>query len=329
MSAPAASSAADIAVVMVTYQVKELARAALRSLLDDAAASHLRLRVVVVDNASSDGAAAALQREFPQITLIANRQNRGFAAANNQGLRALGYLEERQKVSAPLPAAVYLLNPDTITPPGATAALLAALQAEERVGLVGARLRYGDGGHQHSAFRFPGLRQLWAEFGWLPGRLREGRFNGRYPLREYERGRPFAVDCVLGAAMMARREALQDVGGLDEAYVMYCEEIDWAWRMRRAGWQVRCAPAATITHLSGRSSAQLPAASALRLWQSRMRLYQRIHPRWKWRIARALIARGIGRRLRQLRADGEAERALAASYRAIIDEARAREVGRP
>ena len=311
-----------IAVVMVTYNVRELAREALGSLLEDAAASQLVLRIAVVDNASSDGTVAALAAEFPQIVLIANNANVGYTAANNQGLRALGYLNERKPTATNLPAAVYLLNPDTITQPGATAALLAALSAAE-VGLVGARLRYSDGRHQHSAFCFPGLRQLWAEFGWLPGRLREGRTNGRYPLSKYASGQPFVVDFVLGAAMMARREAVQQVGGLDESYVMYCEEIDWAWRMRRAGWQVRSVPAATVTHLSGQSSSQLLAASVLHLWRSRLRLYDRIHPRWKRELARALIARGMRHRLRQLQPRTESEHALAASYREVISLARA------
>ena len=323
MSAPTHDLSSTIAVVMVTYNVRELAREALRSLQEDAAASQLALRIAVVDNASSDGTVAALVAEFPQITFIANSANAGYAAANNQGLHALGYLNEENPTATDLPAAVYLLNPDTITQPGATAALLTALSAAAAVGLVGARLRYGDGRHQHSAFRFPGLRQLWAEFGWLPGRLREGRTNGRYPLSKYESEQPFAVDFVLGAAMMARREAVQQVSGLDESYVMYCEEIDWAWRMRRAGWQVRCAPAATITHLSGQSSAQRPAASALQLWRSRLRLYDRIHPRWKRKLARALIARGMRRRLHQLHPRAETERALADSYREVIALARA------
>lgn len=309
-----------IGVVMVTYNVCDLAGDALSSLIEDASASQLPLQMVVVDNASTDGSAGTLQKRFPQITLIANERNVGFATANNQGLRALGFWADGVK-EADLPAAVYLLNPDTISHRGATAALWNALQSEQ-VGLVGARLQYSDGQHQHSAFRFPGLWQLWAEFGWLPGRMREGRTNGRYPMRRYQGQAPFNVDFVLGATMMLRSTVVQQVGSLDEGYVMYCEEIDWAWRIRRAGWQVQCVPAARVTHLGGRSSEQLPAQSAFLLWSSRLRLYDRIHPRWKEMLARRLIRYGMGRRLRRMSQATEEERVLAARYRELIQLAR-------
>ena len=305
-----------IGVVMVTYNVCDLASAALSSLLEDATSSGLNLQIVVVDNASSDETASTLIERFPQITTIPNEENIGFAAANNQGLRALGFWGDTHD-KFDLPHAVYLLNPDTITHPGATAALWQALQSAS-VGLVGARLQYGDGSHQHSAFGFPGLWQLWAEFGWLPGRMREGRINGRYPRSQYQGGAPFSVDFVLGATMMLRSEVVQRVGGLDEEFVMYCEEIDWAWRIRKAGWQVQCVPAALVTHLGGRSSEQLPASSAFHLWSSRLKLYDRIHPRWKRVWARRLIRFGIRRRLRQMPIRTDTDRALASRYRKLV-----------
>ena len=101
---------------------------------------------------------------------------------------------------------------------------------------------------------------------------------------QYQGGASFSVDFVLGATMMLRSEVVQRVGGLDEEFVMYCEEIDWAWRIRKAGWQVQCVPAALVTHLGGRSSEQLPASSAFHLWSSRLKLYDRIHPRWETRL---------------------------------------------
>lgn len=314
MKAADAVISPTIGVVMVTYNVGELAATALGSLIEDAKSSRIALRIVVVDNASSDPTVAMLQQRFPQIAIISNEQNIGFAGANNQGLRALGFW---QAAHDDLPQAAYLLNPDTLTHPGATAALWQALQSPA-IGLVGARLQYGDGNHQHSAFRFPGLWQLWAEFGWLPGRLREGRTNGRYPRSHYQGGAPFAVDFVLGATMMLRSEVVQEIGGLDETFVMYCEEIDWAWRIRQAGWRVLCVPAALITHLGGRSSEQLPANSAYHLWSSRLKLYDRIHPRWKGALARRLIRIGIRQRLRQLPMRTEADRELASCYRELI-----------
>lgn len=314
-----AEGSPSLAVVLVTWNVRDLALDALDSLFADLKAhGPAGARVWVVDNASGDGTVDAVARRFPQVNLIAGERNRGFAGGNNIALRAMGFGGRRR---ADLPRAVYLLNPDTLTQPGATATLYRALFAAPDVGLVGARLSYEDGSFQHSAFMFPGLRQLWAEFYPLPGRLVEGRFNGRYPRKCYDAGRPFAIDFPLGATMMLRREVIEDTGMFDEGFALYCEEIDWAWRIRKAGWRAQCVPAARVTHLVGRSSAQARPESVLKLWRSRMRLYRKHHPRWRNRLARRLMADGLRRRLRQLGRSAEDE-ALAAVNRALIADLR-------
>ncbi len=280
-----------LAVVLVTWNVRALALDALRSLYADLEASGLTADVYVVDSASSDGTPAAIAEEFPQVKLIASDENLGFARANNLALR--------QIMSAPEPPpAVYLLNPDTITQPGATRALYDALLADPRVGLVGANLSYGDGSFQPGAFGFPGLRQLWVEFFPTPGRMILGAFNGRYPQALYERGEPFPVDCVLGATMMLRREVIEQTGMFDEQFFMYCEEIDWAWRIHEAGWGVCCVPSARVTHLSGQSTTQVRPRSVVDLWTSRLLLAKKHYPAWKRLLARGLIAAGMARRAR-------------------------------
>ncbi|MFN8451099.1 MAG: glycosyltransferase [Anaerolineae bacterium] len=137
-----------LAVVIVTWNVRDLALDALRSLYADLDASGLRAEVYVVDSASSDGTPAAVAAAFPQVKLTASAENLGFGRANNLAIRQIMEAAEQ-------PQAIYLLNPDTITQPGATRALYDALLAEPRVGLVGARLSYGDGSFQHGAFGFP------------------------------------------------------------------------------------------------------------------------------------------------------------------------------
>ena len=216
---------------------------------------------------------------------------------------------------------MYLLNPDTRTQPGATRKLHEALLAAPATGLVGARLSYEDGSFQHSAFQFPGLRQLWAELFPTPGRLIEGRFNGRYPRACYDAGRPFRVDFPLGATMMLRREVIEQTGMFDERYALYCEEIDWAWRIRKAGWQVLCVPAARVTHLAGRSSSQARPDSLVKLWRSRLRLYAQHHPPWRVWLARRLIALGMQRQIRQLRATGQ-DAALVAACETVLHDLR-------
>ena len=308
-----------LAVVLVTWNVRELALAALESLFEDLTAQGPPdSQVWVVDNASADGTAQAVAQRFPQVHLIASEHNLGFGAGNNLALRAMGFGGQS---ATQLPKAVYLLNPDTLTQPGATRALYDALSNAPNIGLVGAQLSYEDGSFQHSAFQFPGLRQLWAEFYPLPGRLIEGRFNGRYPRALYVAGQPFAIDFPLGATMMLRREVIETTGMFDEGYALYCEEIDWAWRIRKAGWQALCVPAARVTHLEGRSSSQARPESVIRLWRSRLRLYRAHHPRWRLWLARQLIIRGLRRRLRQAR-QATRDSTLVEAYETVLKDLR-------
>jgi N-acetylglucosaminyl-diphospho-decaprenol L-rhamnosyltransferase len=281
----------DLAVVIVTWNVRELALNALRSLFADLEVNGPEADVYVVDSASSDGTAAAVESAFPQVKLTTSAENLGFGRANNVALRQIGFGEN---TTQRLPKAVYLLNPDTITHPGATRVLYDTLMGDSKLGLVGARLEYEDGSFQHSAFHFPGLRQLWVEFFPTPGRLHDSEFNGRYPRAFYDAGQPFPVDFPLGATMMLRREVIEQTGMFDEQFFMYCEETDWAWRIHKAGWEVRCVPAAQVTHLSGKSTGQARPQSVINLWTSRLRLYRKHHPAWKAVVARLMIAVGMG-----------------------------------
>lgn len=279
-----------LTVVIVSWNVRDLLAACLRSLQADLARDGLSADIWVVDNGSTDGTPEVIARDFPAVRLIARRDNPGFAAANNQAIRAA--LE-----TAP-PRYFWLLNPDTEVLPGATAALVAAMETHPRVGVAGAKLLYPDGSLQHSAFRFPGLVQLAFDLFPFPSRLYETRLNGRYPRRLYDGESPFFVDHPLGAAMMVRTEAVEQVGLLDEEYRIYCEEIDWCWRMRRAGWRALCVPAARVVHHVGRSTGQVPISSFVNLWTSRARLYARYHGPVTRRLARVLVHAGMRQRMR-------------------------------
>ena len=291
----------DLAIVIVTWNVRDLALNALASLYNDLHEHGPEAtEVYVVDNASTDGTVDAIASDFPQVHLIASCENLGFGAGNNRALREIGF---GHKLSDDLPHAVYLLNPDTVTQPGATSTLYNALMSDPKTGLVGARLTYEDGSFQHSAFRFPGLRQIWIEFFPTPGRFYESGFNGRYPRPLYESDDPFAIDFPLGATMMLRREVIEQTGMFDEGFFMYCEEIDWAWRIRKAGWVVKCFPAAHVTHLEGQSTGQARPESIVNLWRSRLRLYRKHHSAWKLALARQMIAVGMGHKARQIEQD--------------------------
>jgi N-acetylglucosaminyl-diphospho-decaprenol L-rhamnosyltransferase len=286
----------DLAIIIVNWNVRELLAACLRTVQADLAASNLSGQIWVVDNASSDGSVELVRREFPEVRLIASDQNLGFAAGNNVALRAMGFPDG--EVSN-LPQAVLLLNPDTEVHLGALPALVDFLYSTPTAGIVGARLVYGDGSFQHSVFSFPGLWQLAIELLPLPGRLAESRLNGRYPPALYEQGQPFRVDHPLGAAMCVRREAIRQIGLLDEGYHMYVEEIDWARRIALAGWEAYCVPAAAVTHLGGQSTGQVGTDSLVNLWTSRYRFYRNhYHPLKVW-LATRIVQMGIRLKINQ------------------------------
>jgi len=308
----------DLAVVLVSWNVRELVLDALRSLYDDLAVSGLSHKVHVVDNASIDGTTQAIEEAFPQVALTASETNLGFGAGNNLALRQMGF---GQADTSDLPRAVFLLNCDTITKRGATRTMFDALTSAPDVGLVGAQLEFGDGRFQHGAFTFPGIKQLWAELFPTPGRFIEGEFNGRYPRSQYQQNRPFPVDFTLGATMMLRREVIQQTGMFDETFFMYGEEIDWAWRIRNAGWQVLMVPAAHIVHFGAQSTSQVKPLSVINLWASRLHLFDKYFPAWKRWLARHLIVLGMTNRIRQTKADGNLtfsdRRALIDAYRQV------------
>jgi N-acetylglucosaminyl-diphospho-decaprenol L-rhamnosyltransferase len=282
----------ELAVIIVTWNVRDLVLQAIQTLLDDMESSGLAGRVYVVDSASRDDTVSVIRERFPQVDLYASPDNLGFGRANNHAIK-------RVMASPVLPNAVYLLNPDTITHKGATRALYDALIGQDHVGLVGAQLEYEDGSFQHGAFQFPGLRQLWVELFPTPGRLIESGFNGRYDRALYEQGKPFSVDFPLGATMMLKPQVIQQTGMFDEDFFMYCEEIDWAWRIKKAGWEVQSVPSARVVHLSGKSTSQVRASSLINLWESRIRLFTKHYPAWKLAVAKQMIAKGMAKRQQQ------------------------------
>lgn len=279
----------DISVVIVSWNVRQYLGECLRSVHAELDRSHLNADVWVVDNASVDGSAEFVRDLYPNTNVVANRENLGFGAANNQGITLA------KKASNP--RYYFLLNPDTIVRPGAIGRQVAYMEANQQVGMCGARLVYGDGRLQHSAFEFPGIRQLLFEFFPFPARLYETRLNGRYPAKWYQpHVTPFSVGHPLGAAMMIRREVIEATHGFDEAFHMYCEEIDWAWRIQAAGWEICTIPSAEIVHYGGQSSKQIAAQSVIYLWQSRAKLYRKYYEPWKINLAQRIVRNGLARR---------------------------------
>jgi hypothetical protein len=311
-----------LAIVVVSYNVRDLLQRCLQSIRASAAhaADRLAVTTVVVDNASQDGSAELVATEFPEVALIALESNFGFTGANNLAFRRLGFPVCAARAGQEAPAAlaggildappdyVLLLNPDAEPQGAALGELVDAMRARPDAGACGARLQYGDGGFQHGAFRFPGLAQAALDLFPLEGvrgahRLRDGTVNGRYPQALWDGAEPFPVDFVLGAALLLRGAAIRQIGGLDEGYWMYCEEMDWCRRARSGGWRAYAVPAARVVHHEGQSSRQRRWRSFEQLWRSRFRyfsIYQADYPPGFPAALRGLVRVGIARQRKVL-----------------------------
>ena len=249
----------DLAIVIVNYNVAPLLRRCLHAVFNSEGGC--TFEVCVVDNNSQDDSVAMVRSEFPDVKLIANQANVGYPAANNQGLRALAVAPEATGRGEDVPRYAVLLNPDTEVPPNAFVDLAGYMDAHADVGVVGPKLVLPDGSLDLACrrgfdsmsalvYRMVGLSRL------FPRSPRFGRYNMTY-LDENEMAE---VDSVVGAFMMVRTAALQGVGLLDDRFWMYGEDLDWAKRIKNAGWRVVYNPAVTVLHVKRASSRQNPRA---------------------------------------------------------------------
>jgi GT2 family glycosyltransferase len=250
-------SSPDVSVVIVSYNTKAMLDACLRSV---AASDGVALEVWVVDNASPDGSAAHVASAFPDVRLIRNRENRGFAAANN-----LAIAEARGRN-------VLLLNPDTLIQPGTIAMLAGFLDAQPQVGIVGPRVLNHDGSLQSCGQWYPTLRD---EILLSRNVRRLGRVLLGEPPAPPSATKETRVDWVDGCCLMIRRDALESIGPLDEQYFLYAEELDWCRTAKARGWQIATCPAAEMVHLQGQSSGQVKAGALAALIEARLRYYRK------------------------------------------------------
>ena len=239
-----------LTITIVSWNTRKLLRDCLASIASDpglslsnqrSAAGGLPIEIIVVDNASADGSVEMVQREFPDIHLIVNESNLGFARANNRGIAA-----SRGRY-------VLLLNSDTLASAGALDTLVAFMDAHPEAGVVGPRLLRPVGMAQ--PYAFGGDPTL----GYLARRGLNRRLRRRY-LHDWNTDAIQEVDWVSGACLMARRAAIEQAGPLDESLFMYFEDNEWCLRIRKAGWKVYYDPQAAIVHLGGQSLAKNPTA---------------------------------------------------------------------
>lgn len=248
----------DMGVAIVNWNTRDLLRQCLVSVFDDGA-----IEVVVADNGSTDGSVEMVAREFPQVILLVNADNPGYGAAANTAIR---------RGSAPY---VLALNSDTILRRGALRALAGYLDQHPRAAIVGPRLRNPDGSLQRSCFPFPGpfvplIKR--PPIATVVERL--PRLRDRY-VSQFDHNRDRRVPWVLGAALGIRRAAFDAVGGFDESFVMYFEEVDLCRRLQQAGWEIHFAPVTDVTHIGGASTRQQRAEMLVRLSLSSVAFHRR------------------------------------------------------
>ena len=246
----------DLSVIIVNWNSKELLLPCLDSIYQTC--QGVAMEVFVIDNASTDGSGEAVKERFPKVTFIQNQKNVGFAMANNQALRLSkgNYL--------------LLLNPDTKMKEGAIERLVSLMESSPEAGVVGAQLLNDDGSKQNSIANFPSLA---TEF--LNKSLLRWLFPKQFPGKERDYSNPLEVDSVIGACMMVRREAMDQVGLLDEEYFLFLEETDWCYRMKKEGWKVYHIPQAEIYHFQGKSAEREKRKAKIEYYRSRYYFFKK------------------------------------------------------
>lgn len=257
-----------LSVIIVSWNTQSLLRRCLETLKDEL--SGIEHEVYVVDNASADGSAPMVAKEHAWVHLLANRENRGFAAANNQALAlATGQY-------------LLLLNPDTEVLPGSLHTLVQFLDEHSDAGVVAPQLLNSDGSIQRSCRQFPTFAGMLYELLGL-SRLFPGRAQFRqYKMLDWNHDDERQVDQPEGACLLTRRAVIDEVGALDEGFFMLFEEVDWCYRVKKAGWQIWFTPSAQIVHHYGQSINQVKVRMILSSHRGLYRFWRKHYQNGRW-----------------------------------------------
>jgi GT2 family glycosyltransferase len=267
---------ADVSVIIVSWNTRELLTNCLRSVFNESPA--LSLEVIVIDNASRDGTPEMIRSEFPEVKLIVNSENRGFAAANNQGFRiGVGRY-------------MLMLNPDTEVWDGAIKTSIDYAEAHPDVGIVGCQVYLSETEIQRTGMAFPSAWNLALTMSGLSRAFSRSRLFGAPELGWWDRKDERDLDVISGMFMLIRRAALDQVGLLDEAYFVYAEETDLCFRFSRAGWRRVFIPTARILHVDGGSkcTGQVSVKMFVQLQKSLMIYFAKNTGTASWLAAKAL-----------------------------------------
>ena len=278
----------DLSVIILNWNARNYLEKSLASLV--CVPQYLDMEVFLVDNDSEDDSVGMVREKFPTVTVIANRENRGFGAGNN--------------LAVPQTSGRYVLflNPDTVVTDGALAGLVAFADANPDIGVLGPKLLNGDSSLQYSCRRFPNLATGFFRNTPLGRLLPKNKFASDYLMKEFDHLAPIDVDWVSGAALLMRRELIDQIGAFDEDFFMYCEDVDVCWRAGKAvgpngkNWRVTYFPDSVIYHLIGKSSDLVPTRMTYEFHRSQYLFYKKHYAASTPLPLRPLIPVGIGLR---------------------------------
>lgn len=271
----------DLSILIVNYNTRELTLDALRSVYRSQ--TKYTFEVILIDNHSTDGSVEAIKEEFPQVKIIENQENVGFAKANNQGIRrAAGRY-------------ILLLNSDTIIQPDTLEIMLRFMDQHPNIGASGCKVVLPDGSLDKACRRgFPTpSASFYYAFGLAKLFPHVPKFN-QYQLSYLDPDDDYPVDCLVGAFMLVRREVIDHVGMLDEDFFMYGEDVDWCYRIKKAGWEIYYYPKTSIIHYKG-AGKKRKSRKVVYEFHRAMILFHRKHYQksYSW-LVNGLVYAGVG-----------------------------------
>ncbi len=252
----------DVSIIVVAWNVKRLVYDCLKSVYDETMG--IDFEVIYVDNASEDGSVEMVRKEFPQVRIIENSENKGFIIANNQAIEVASGRY------------VLLLNSDTIVLDNAIAKTVAFADQNTDVAVVGCKVLNADRTLQRNCFMYPSLLNMLLSATYLYKVFPQSRFFGRERMTWWNNDDVRDVDVVCGCFSLVRKEAVDQVGLMDIRYFVFGDDPDWCFRFKKAGWKIRFTPHAEIIHYGGQTTRQRAGAFILQLYGSIL-IFMRLH----------------------------------------------------
>jgi GT2 family glycosyltransferase len=255
----------DLSIIVVNWNTRDLTARCLSAV--DATVKKIAYETIVVDNNSSDGSQDMVRTQFPNVKLIANMDNGGFAKANNQGIQ----ISQGRYV--------LLLNSDAFVLENTLDTMVTFMDSHPEAGMAGCKLLYENGSLQASCATFPTLATEFYIAVGLDKLFPKSKIFGKYLMTDWDYSTMREVDVIMGAFMMVRKTGIDQVGVMDESFFMYSEEVDWCYRFKAAGWKILFTPEVECIHIWGGSSRAVKVETLIRLYRARVQFFRKHYGR--------------------------------------------------